>query len=709
MEFVGGGDLNDYLKKHHRMREDMVQEVTRQVLRGIEYVHAMGISHRDLKPDNILMVTEEPLVVKISDFGLAKMVQSEETFLKTFCGTMLYLAPEVYPAYATALVAGVNTVKRKRNPREEAGREDGRNAKQKKRYNQAVDMWSLGCVVHMLLTGKAPFEGKNQDDMLRLILKGYTNSSLLEKFLGRDCYEARDFIMRLLQVNPAMRMMEQEALLHNWLKDGSDISSSSVEQGEAEDEEADRDMLMSNELADYGGFQIVEGEMGEKWTKVPSSTPNHWAESVDGSDSDEGGTPKPDDAGLVGAVRQMSFRPSQAREKIAESHDDSVNDSFRSMDNAESQIGSRMFRSPPDVSVQGSSGIFPENNQSIYSTASVGLPDNHMPPSEDEPFEFDKRAEFASQIVPSSNPRGLRVAVRSASNGSLGGAEDMVGKLRVVSPAPGDLPPPHGNEKKVQQTSRQPVVQQNGNKVGASDISSFDDPAVVYSTPLSLMAPETNHPTPSATGRRMSNPDNHAPLSQPCNVQPDNFIKPNTPWGKLVPIPGSIPHSTIYLDRQMTTIGRSSTCTHVQTDIRISKTHFAIQLADPNLRVQPANDKYWRPQPHMVAWYKVAGTNGCLLNGKKKRKDGIGRIYNGDVIHLFKDTSDDKNDYLAFKCELNIGEHRRWELELSDEDMSVKQKTAAAQTGYNMGISMATTMAIGSPFGYQDEEFVDEL
>lgn len=113
MEYIGGGDLNDYINKHGRMEEHLVQEVTRQILRGVLYVHEMGVSHRDLKPDNILVSSEDPILVKLSDFGLAKVVRNEETFLKTFCGTMLYLAPEVFPSYHKTSSPVVTGSKRK--------------------------------------------------------------------------------------------------------------------------------------------------------------------------------------------------------------------------------------------------------------------------------------------------------------------------------------------------------------------------------------------------------------------------------------------------------------------------------------------------------------------------------------------------------------------------------------------------------------------
>lgn len=116
MEYIRGGDLNEYIIKKGKMAEHTVQEVTRQILRGIAYVHGKNISHRDIKPDNILLVSEDPIEVKISDFGLAKMVRDEETFLKTFCGTMLYLAPEVFPRYHMVTLPVVPGSKRKRDP-----------------------------------------------------------------------------------------------------------------------------------------------------------------------------------------------------------------------------------------------------------------------------------------------------------------------------------------------------------------------------------------------------------------------------------------------------------------------------------------------------------------------------------------------------------------------------------------------------------------
>lgn len=99
MEFVPGGDLTSFINSGTAMAEYMCQLVSRQICEALEYLHCCNITHRDIKPDNILIKTRDPLVVKLSDFGLSKVITNEDTFLKSFCGTLLYCAPEIYPGY----------------------------------------------------------------------------------------------------------------------------------------------------------------------------------------------------------------------------------------------------------------------------------------------------------------------------------------------------------------------------------------------------------------------------------------------------------------------------------------------------------------------------------------------------------------------------------------------------------------------------------
>jgi serine/threonine protein kinase len=100
MEYVPYGELSSYFQDHGMIPEDLVKSITRQLLHALQYLHRRKITHRDIKPDNILVASLDPLKVKISDFGLSKVAQ-DETFLKTFCGTLIYCAPEIYPEYET--------------------------------------------------------------------------------------------------------------------------------------------------------------------------------------------------------------------------------------------------------------------------------------------------------------------------------------------------------------------------------------------------------------------------------------------------------------------------------------------------------------------------------------------------------------------------------------------------------------------------------
>lgn len=189
MEFVSGGDLMDFVAAHGSVGEEAGSEITRQILEAVKYIHSMGISHRDLKPDNILIEQDDPVLVKITDFGLAK-IQGNGTFMKTFCGTLAYVAPEVIGGKASE-------------------------EKEGNKYSSLVDMWSIGCLVYVILTGHLPFSGSTQDELYKQISRGSYHEGPLKDFKISD--EARDFIESLLQVNPKDRMSAEKALNHPWI------------------------------------------------------------------------------------------------------------------------------------------------------------------------------------------------------------------------------------------------------------------------------------------------------------------------------------------------------------------------------------------------------------------------------------------------------------------------------------------------------------
>ncbi|GMM56906.1 serine/threonine/tyrosine protein kinase [Maudiozyma humilis] len=204
MEFVSGGDLMDFVAAHGPVGEDAGREITRQVLDAVRYIHALGISHRDLKPDNILIEQDDPVLVKITDFGLAK-VQSAERAMSTFCGTLAYVAPEV--------IGG------RGEPREIQGATQEARA----HYSSLVDMWSLGCLVYVILTGHLPFSGSTQAELYEKIRAGSYHDAPLREY--RISAQARSFLDGLLQVDPARRMSAAAALRHPWVRGGMSQTS----------------------------------------------------------------------------------------------------------------------------------------------------------------------------------------------------------------------------------------------------------------------------------------------------------------------------------------------------------------------------------------------------------------------------------------------------------------------------------------------------
>eukprot|EP01039_Chlorochromonas_danica_P007628 gene7628-8430_t len=191
LELLSGGDLLDRIIKRERYEEQFARQVVRQLVSALAYLHSLEIVHRDIKPENILLVSEDDdITVKLTDFGLAKRPHAFWG-LKTFCGTPQYFAPEVWKSY----LAG---------PSNASG------------YNKAVDIWSLGVVSFVLLSGSLPFQ---EDHLISQLERSefdcggpeWTNVSPI----------AVDFIRSLLVADPAIRPPIEQVANHPWLCDVS--------------------------------------------------------------------------------------------------------------------------------------------------------------------------------------------------------------------------------------------------------------------------------------------------------------------------------------------------------------------------------------------------------------------------------------------------------------------------------------------------------
>ncbi|KAI0369627.1 kinase-like protein [Pilatotrama ljubarskyi] len=189
LELVSGRDLYAFILKRERSRklfsEAQVYHIIYQICDAVAYVHTQGIVHRDLKPENVLLTNDNPPIVKVADFGLAKVVDTF-TDLRSTVGSEVFVAPEVM----------------------DHGPEG---------YSQVVDSWSVGVMTLIMLTlNDRPFinDNPNTDRKTRVLSREIDWQSLHELSVSQQC---EDFVHRLLVLDPGRRMTLVEARRHPWL------------------------------------------------------------------------------------------------------------------------------------------------------------------------------------------------------------------------------------------------------------------------------------------------------------------------------------------------------------------------------------------------------------------------------------------------------------------------------------------------------------
>ncbi|XP_014896166.1 myosin light chain kinase family member 4 isoform X2 [Poecilia latipinna] len=184
MEYVEGGELFDrIIDENYNLTELDTVLFIRQICEGLQYMHKNYILHLDLKPENILCVSRATNKIKIIDFGLARRYKPREKLRVNF-GTPEFLAPEVINYEFVSF---------------------------------PTDMWSLGVITYMLLSGLSPFLGDDDNETLNNILACQWNFE--EEEFGDISEEAKDFITRLLVKSKSWRMSATESLRHAWLSD----------------------------------------------------------------------------------------------------------------------------------------------------------------------------------------------------------------------------------------------------------------------------------------------------------------------------------------------------------------------------------------------------------------------------------------------------------------------------------------------------------
>ena len=157
--------------------------IINQIGQGLKYLHSYGIVHRDLKTENIMMTQlNDNGIIKIMDFGLSKIIGPKEGLIDGY-GTLSYVAPEVLL----------------REP-----------------YNKEIDIWSLGIILFLILSGHLPFIGNKQDVIARKIV--YDDIEFDEDEWEMRSRKVIDLIEKTLEKNPKKRINIDEFLEHPWFK-----------------------------------------------------------------------------------------------------------------------------------------------------------------------------------------------------------------------------------------------------------------------------------------------------------------------------------------------------------------------------------------------------------------------------------------------------------------------------------------------------------
>ncbi|KAL5231166.1 hypothetical protein ABZP36_029942 [Zizania latifolia] len=182
LEFVPGGSIQSLLGRLGSFPEAVIRKYTKQILHGLEYLHRNGIIHRDIKGANILV--DNKGCIKLADFGASKQVEKLATTAKTMKGTPYWMAPEV--------IVGSG-------------------------HDFSADIWSVGCTVIEMSTGKTPWNQEIQEVSLLYYVGTTKSHPPIPEHLSLD---AKDFLLKCLQKEPELRSTASDLLLHPFVTGG---------------------------------------------------------------------------------------------------------------------------------------------------------------------------------------------------------------------------------------------------------------------------------------------------------------------------------------------------------------------------------------------------------------------------------------------------------------------------------------------------------
>ncbi|KAK6272592.1 hypothetical protein POUND7_009675 [Theobroma cacao] len=197
MELCAGGELFDRIIAKGHYTERAAASLLRTIVQIVHTCHSMGVIHRDLKPENFLLLNkDENSPLKATDFGLSVFYKPGEVF-KDIVGSAYYIAPEVL----------------------------------KRRYGPEADIWSIGVMLYILLSGVPPFWAESEHGIFNAILRGHIDFT--SDPWPSISHQAKDLVRKMLNSDPKQRLTAIQVLSHPWIK----------EDGEAPDTPLDNAVL----------------------------------------------------------------------------------------------------------------------------------------------------------------------------------------------------------------------------------------------------------------------------------------------------------------------------------------------------------------------------------------------------------------------------------------------------------------------------------
>ena len=198
LKYAPYGNLADFMNKYYKygIPEGIVRQLMKQILSSVNCLHKHGIWHRDIKPQNFLVFEKQPNIkIKLADFGFAKQFRTNEKG-KDFIGTPSFSAPEIH----------LRDV-----------------------YTNAVDIWSIGITMYVLLVNRSPFNERIfRCPLSNQIIDGKLNLNSLR--LSNISEEAIDIIRKMCRSNPYRRPSAEQLLKDDWIMANDEIKNNENDQ-----------------------------------------------------------------------------------------------------------------------------------------------------------------------------------------------------------------------------------------------------------------------------------------------------------------------------------------------------------------------------------------------------------------------------------------------------------------------------------------------